>query len=879
MAYALLIDWTAVVWVGVSFLILFITVVLLANLLRLEGISSAEVKAQIRSASQQIRSAEVFDRVGAAHDPIGPDVYPHVSESQRPVANDKRREWQRCVQTLRKPLAAVLVLWLGSLVFVSSVTLPGYGSLLIVLSALIGAAYYIERFLATRMELATAQVSQSFAHGKGAMLFLLGTFIVSLPVLEVLFEMGLQVSSDISGAPAAVPVMFMAGFGVLVATCGWTLLRLHPQQAAPEFLQADPRPPVLYLRSFARELAAAAPFTKFRRDYQEKITVPMRLVCLVIAAAFAEMRGRSTEDLEHRMEQVYATHTGSTFYGNLTATNVAQSLTSGRGLIFDEQLFLANLFNQVGPYIAIERPHRKRSWKKRSDVGSTKLRMSDVDWQDKVLSLIRSANMVVVEAGSSLGVLWELAQVVSLTPPRKVLLILPPTEKEYGRFCRKSLSIFPVALPPYASDLRFVMFGDAWEPLPLHGEAALAESSSLGVRYASVLQPFFDRNGFTRRLTQLSHISESSFAGDANPTSELSCTSMLVPFLTQNGCGFAEDPKRLPHANGNPNDQGALNDSAPVDLPNVPPDQVARALVDRGLERGRQGDTAGEISDYTAAINLPKAPVDQIARALSNRGVALGAQGDTDGEIADYTTAINLPGAPADQVARALVNRGVVLSQLDEADAAIADHTAAIELADAPIHEIARAYVCRAGAKRRKGDTDGEVADYAAMIELPSASHDEVVKAHIYRAAAKGRKGDIDGEIADCTAVINLPNAPTDQIARALLMRAARKRQRGDSEAEIADYTELIELPKAPSAQVARAFANRGLRRWRRGETAAAFADFAAAHDLHGAPDDVVYTAKQALRTLSKALWPSALPHEGQHEQTDASAVSQNKLT
>ena len=199
------------------------------------------------------------------------------------------------------------------------------------------------------------------------------------------------------------------------------------------------------------------------------------------------------------MDRVVTSHQAHKLHGYLTATNFAQSMTKGRGVLYDDQLFLANLFNHIGPYVSIERPNLARRWRSWYDVGSAKLRVPDSQWQEKVLRLIEASSMVVAEAGIRVGLLWELAQVVLRAPPPEVLLILPEREREYRRFCRNSLSIFPLALPPYALDVRFMMFDEKWKPVALRGEAALEEGSLLGVRYEVELQPFFERNGFTNR--------------------------------------------------------------------------------------------------------------------------------------------------------------------------------------------------------------------------------------------------------------------------------------------------------------------------------------------------------------------------------------------
>jgi tetratricopeptide (TPR) repeat protein len=118
---------------------------------------------------------------------------------------------------------------------------------------------------------------------------------------------------------------------------------------------------------------------------------------------------------------------------------------------------------------------------------------------------------------------------------------------------------------------------------------------------------------------------------------------------------------------------------------------LAHALVNRGVRKGKLGDTQGEIADYTATIGLPGAAPDQVAHALYNRGVRKGKLGDTQGEIADYTAAVELPGAPPDQVATALVNRGVRKGKLGDTQGAIADYTAAVELPGAPPDQVAKA--------------------------------------------------------------------------------------------------------------------------------------------------------------------------------------------
>jgi tetratricopeptide (TPR) repeat protein len=66
------------------------------------------------------------------------------------------------------------------------------------------------------------------------------------------------------------------------------------------------------------------------------------------------------------------------------------------------------------------------------------------------------------------------------------------------------------------------------------------------------------------------------------------------------------------------------------------------------------------LADYTRVIDaLPGAPVEQVAKALVNRGVVHGQQGSPDKAMADYTRVIDaLPGAPVEDAAHAMGNRG-----------------------------------------------------------------------------------------------------------------------------------------------------------------------------------------------------------------------------
>jgi tetratricopeptide (TPR) repeat protein len=129
-------------------------------------------------------------------------------------------------------------------------------------------------------------------------------------------------------------------------------------------------------------------------------------------------------------------------------------------------------------------------------------------------------------------------------------------------------------------------------------------------------------------------------------------------------------------------------------------------LVDRGIEKAKNGDLDGAIADFTRAIELnPKDDAPYYNRAQAKR-----LKKDAAGAIADYTRAIELGSKnPA-----AYNNRGNARAENNDRDGAIADYTHAIELKP----DYARAYYNRAVAKQAKGDAAGAKVDFKTAEKL-----------------------------------------------------------------------------------------------------------------------------------------------------------------
>src|SRR5438445_174606 len=191
-------------------------------------------------------------------------------------------------------------------------------------------------------------------------------------------------------------------------------------------------------------------------------------------------------------------------------------------------------------------------------------------------------------------------------------------------------------------------------------------------------------------------------------------------------------------------------------------------LVNRGIEKAKNGDLDGALADFNRAIELnPKDDAPYYNRAQARR-----LKNDTAGAIADYTRAIELGSTnPA-----AYNNRGNARAENNDRDDAIADYTRVIELDPKNVG----AYNNRGILKARNNDPDGAVADYNQAIQ----ANPKDAKAYINRGNVKKAKGDLDGAIADFTKAIELDS----NLALAYKNRGEARQAKGDATGADADF-------------------------------------------------------------------------------------------
>lgn len=163
--------------------------------------------------------------------------------------------------------------------------------------------------------------------------------------------------------------------------------------------------------------------------------------------------------------------------------NFASSFLRSRRKLYFGGLFrrtyeqrLAHVLQYIGPFIAVGNPSENRP-----QLGAARLYVPDAKWKSTVSQLLDESQLVVLHAGESEGLLWELGEVFKIVNPLKIIISLPMDEKRgetiekarYEKFRERSADIFPHPLPEADSGAQFLYFDRDWNPsllVPVRGQ-------------------------------------------------------------------------------------------------------------------------------------------------------------------------------------------------------------------------------------------------------------------------------------------------------------------------------------------------------------------------------------------------------------------------
>ena len=185
---------------------------------------------------------------------------------------------------------------------------------------------------------------------------------------------------------------YLSWFVSLLITVGVIQMFLRARKftaaSAEEVLSADPRPPVIYMRSFKDDGWASMPVMSGPPGWA--VLFPKELVT--------------------------------------------------------EEELVARILNDFGPMVTIGKPGEALR-----ELGAARMYVGEQEWHDKVAALMQSAKLVVLRLGQTEGLWWELEQAIGKMRPEQLLVFVPRIVDKSTREAirRRAEALFPKPLPEF----------------------------------------------------------------------------------------------------------------------------------------------------------------------------------------------------------------------------------------------------------------------------------------------------------------------------------------------------------------------------------------------------------------------------------------------
>lgn len=165
-----------------------------------------------------------------------------------------------------------------------------------------------------------------------------------------------------------------------------------------------------------------------------------------------------------------------------------ESEVFGISASLEENLVAA--LSAAGPVIALSRPGEHRT-----PVGAARYAVDGTAWKDHIDQWLTRSLAVVVLAGGSESLDWELRRCVEVLEPRQLLVVVPNAQ-QYERFRRLWLTISPSDLPESIGPSGLLSFGSAfqakWLPDTTSRWQRANRAGAAQVLYQQNLRPFFN---------------------------------------------------------------------------------------------------------------------------------------------------------------------------------------------------------------------------------------------------------------------------------------------------------------------------------------------------------------------------------------------------
>jgi hypothetical protein len=117
------------------------------------------------------------------------------------------------------------------------------------------------------------------------------------------------------------------------------------------------------------------------------------------------------------------------FLRSFADDQVVRYLVSERTFIdFSLEARLANYFHDFGPFIAVGSTLKQ---KHSLELGAARVQLSDAEWQAKVLNWMQTSSVIVLFAGITPWVNWELKEAITGNHANKLLVIFPGSRRRH----------------------------------------------------------------------------------------------------------------------------------------------------------------------------------------------------------------------------------------------------------------------------------------------------------------------------------------------------------------------------------------------------------------------------------------------------------------
>jgi hypothetical protein len=282
-------------------------------------------------------------------------------------------------------------------------------------------------------------------------------------------------------------VLYMLAFIVVQGRIEW--LNQHPSSAwDDERLKQEQQKANFAMRwiagsGFLFSLVMLTGLAFFFTKMQFAISVPLALFSLYVLLAAGGLNMLAQNYLHHlrkrlatTVEEVLAENKAPVLYLRSFLDDQIAAQAGSSLLTEEEQLTKA--FARLGPMIAIGRPGEALP-----EVGAARAYFTDDKWQAAVMHYMKISRLVVLRAGLSQGLIWEIQNSVGRLDPCKLILLIPFEKKAYDEFCMRVQSLFPKPLPDHP--------GHNAHRVTAEDQAAAGK----GLKYGSLLGLiYFDQN-------------------------------------------------------------------------------------------------------------------------------------------------------------------------------------------------------------------------------------------------------------------------------------------------------------------------------------------------------------------------------------------------